>query len=118
MTAAAKSVYYFGFYLYLTGLTLIFIPNVFLNTLQIPETNEVWIRVVGVLAFCLGYYYHRTGVTNNTGFFSLTIPARVLVFTSFTCFVLLKFVSPVLIVFGIIDLSGAIWTWIALKKEK
>lgn len=117
MTAAAKSVYYFGFYLYLTGLTLIFIPNVFLKTVQIPETNEVWIRVVGLLAFLLGFYYHRSGSANTTSFFKLTIPARILVFVAFTSFVLLKYVSPMLIAFGVIDLLGAIWTWAALRKK-
>ena len=60
MTQAAKSVYYFAFYLYLTGITLIFIPNVFLSTLGLPETNEVWIRVVGILALAIGFYYHQT----------------------------------------------------------
>ena len=116
MTAAAKSVYYFGIYLYVTGLTLIFIPNIFLKTIQLPETNEVWIRVVGLLAFIIGFYYHRSGAANTTSFFKLTIPARVLVFIAFTAFVLLKYASPILIGFGVIDLLGAIWTWTALKK--
>ena len=62
MTAASKSVYYFGLYLYLTGITLIFIPNLFLSTLGLPETHEVWIRVVGVLAMVIGFYYHRSAV--------------------------------------------------------
>ncbi len=118
MTAAAKSVYYFGFYLYVVGLTLIFIPNIFLNTLKVPETNEVWIRVVGVLAFCIGYYYHRAGAGNMRAFLKHTIPTRVLVFIAFTSFALLKYVSPIIIGIGAIDLAGAIWTWTALKKEK
>lgn len=116
MTAAAKSVYYFGFYLYVVGLTLIFIPNFFLKAVQIPETNEVWIRVVGLLAFIIGFYYHRSGAANTTSFFKLTVPARVLVCIAFTVFVLLKYVSPMLIGFGVIDLLGAAWTWTALKK--
>lgn len=29
MTAAARSVYYFGFYLYVMGITLIAVPNFF-----------------------------------------------------------------------------------------
>ena len=116
MTAAARSVYYFGFYLYIMGITLIAIPNFFLKTLQLPETNEVWIRIVGVLALCLGYYYHRTGVQNNTAFFKLTIPTRILAFLSFTAFVLLKYSSPILIGIGAIDLLGAIWTMTALRK--
>ena len=118
MTAAARSVCYFGFYLYIVGLALIFIPNIFLNTLQIPETNEVWIRIVGVLAILLRFYYHRTAVANLTAFFKLTVPTRVIVFITFTSFVLLKFVSPILIVIGAIDLLGATWTWMALRKEK
>jgi hypothetical protein len=118
MTAAAKSVYYFGFYLYVTGLTLIFIPNFFLTTLQIPATSEVWIRVVGVLVLCLGYYYHRSGAENIKSFYKHTIPTRVLVCIAFTGFELLKYVSPVIIGIGAIDLAGAIWTWTALNKEK
>ena len=118
MTAAAKSVFYFGIYLYIVGLTLVFIPNVFLKTLQMPETNEVWIRVIGVLAFCLGFYYHRTAATNLNAFFSLTIPTRVLVFIAFLSFALLKWVSPMIIGIGAIDLAGALWTWTALRKSR
>jgi uncharacterized membrane protein len=117
MTAAAKSVFYLGLYLYVTGLTLIFIPNIFLKTIRVPETNEVWIRVVGVLVLLLGFYYHRSATSNTVSFFKLTVPARLLVLLAFTAFVLAKFVSPVLIVFGVIDALGAIWTWSALKKQ-
>ena len=117
MTNSAKSVYFFGIYLYLIGLTLIFIPNLLLQILQIPETNEVWIRVVGLLTFIIGFYYNRTGAMNNSSFFNLTIPARIIVFTTFVVFVLLKLTSPVLILIGAVDLAGAIWTWLALKKE-
>jgi hypothetical protein len=118
MNAAARSVCYFGFYLYLTGLTLITVPNVLLSTLQLPETNEVWIRVVGVLVFCIGYYYHRAGAGNIRAFFKHTIPTRGFVFLAFTGFVLLDYVSPVLIVFGAADLAGAVWTWMALRSGK
>lgn len=116
MTAAARSVYYFGFYLYVMGITLIAVPNFFLKTLQLPETNEVWIRILGVVAFGLGYYYHRMAVQNMTAFFKLTVHARIFVFLCFIAFVLLKYTSPILIGIGAIDLLGAIWTMTALKK--
>jgi hypothetical protein len=115
MTASARSVCYFGFYLYGVGITLIFIPNVLLRSMGMPETNEVWIRIVGVLAGIIGFYYHRNGVANNRPFFALTVPARVAVLVSFVLFALLKLVSPMLIVFGVVDLLGAIWTWRTLK---
>lgn len=117
MTAAAKSVYYFGLYLYVVGLTLIFVPNFLLRTLQMEETNEVWIRVVGVLVLCIAFYYHQSGAKNITGMFLLSTIARTLVCLSFIAFVLLKFVSPIIIGFGVIDMLGAIWTYTALKKQ-
>lgn len=116
MTAAARSVYYFGFYLYVMGITLIAVPNFFLRTLQLPETIEVWIRILGVVAFGLGYYYHRMAVQNMTAFFKLTVHVRTFVFLSFVAFVLLKYTSPILIGIGAIDLLGAIWTMTTLKK--
>lgn len=118
MTAAAKSVYYFGFYLYIVGITLIAAPNFLLTTLKLPETNEVWIRVVGVLVIAIGYYYHRAGAGNIDAFFKLTIPTRGFVFLAFFSFALLEYVSPMLILFGGIDLLGASWTWVALKNQK
>jgi hypothetical protein len=117
MTPAAKSVYYFGFYLYLVGAMLTFIPNLFLSTIGIPETKEVWIRVIGVIIGLLGFYYNQSGAKNYSTFFPLTVPARIIVFTSFVVFVILKMASPVMIGIGAIDLAGAIWTFMALKKK-
>lgn len=117
MTAAAKSVYYFGLYLYLVGATLIFLPNLFLSTLGLPETTEVWIRVLGVIVVLLAFYYHQTGAKNISAFFPLTIPTRITVFIAFIVFVILKMTSPILIGIGGIDLAGAIWTFMALKKK-
>src|SRR5215212_5657262 len=114
MSAASKTVYYFAFYLYAVALTLIFFPNFLLKTVGIPETNEVWIRIVGVLAFCIAYYYHHKA--GDVQFCRSTIPTRVFVFICFLTFAMLEYVSPMLIGFGAIDLLGAVWTWSALRK--
>jgi hypothetical protein len=118
MSPAARSIYYFSFYLYLVGLTLIVIPNIFLKTLRFPETNEVWIRIIGVLALCLGFYYHRSAVYNNAQFIKLTIPVRVFVCLAFVAFVILGYTIPMLILIGVIDLAGAAWTYFALKIKQ
>lgn len=117
MTAAARSVAWFGFYLYAVGLTLILVPNLFLQMLQFPETNDIWIRVVGVLAFNIGYYYHRMGRKNNLEFCRLTISTRIFVFVLFTLFVVMNHVHFMLAAIGGIDLLGALWTWVALQKR-
>ena len=114
---AAKTVLYFGFYLYVVGLTLLVAPDFLLTTFQMPATEEVWIRVVGVLVTAIGFYYHQIGSKNITAMLPLTVVTRAFVFLSFMVFVLLKFVSHMLIVFGVIDLLGAAWTLMALKKK-
>lgn len=116
MIPAARSVCYFAFYLYAVGLILILVPNFLLWIFYLPLTDEVWIRVAGVLTFNIGFYYHRNAITNNVAFLKTTIPTRILVFVSFTTFAFLQYVSPVIIIFGTIDLLGAIWTWYALRR--
>lgn len=116
MTPAARSVCYFGYYLYVVGLSLITVPNLFLRIMQLPETNEVWIRIVGVLVFCLGFYYHRSSVYNNVPLLKLTIPARIFASLCFFSFVLLKLAPPMLAGFGAVDLLAAVWTFIAFRK--
>jgi uncharacterized membrane protein HdeD (DUF308 family) len=116
MNSAAKSVYYFGFYLLLLSVALTVFPNLLLSTFQLPETNEVWIRVVGVLVFSLGIYYIFMAQTNNTMFLSLSVYVRASILVWFIAFVLAKWVSPMLIVFGVADALGASWTYIELIK--
>ncbi len=51
MSKSAKSVLVFSIYMFSLGLILVLFPNLLLNIFSVPETNEVWIRVVGVLVF-------------------------------------------------------------------
>lgn len=118
MSNAARSVFYFALFLYLVGLTLMIIPNIFLKTMQFPETNEVWIRVVGLLAFNIGYYYHRMAKKNITEFFKYTIPTRLFVFLVFGIFVILEQAPTTLVLIGSVDLAGAILTWSALRQKE
>lgn len=118
MQAAAKSVFYFGIYLVVVGLQLLFIPQIFFNVFRLGNVHDVWIRVVGVLVLGIAYYYIQTARLNMNEFFPLTVFVRVGVFVSFTGLVLLKLGPGPLALFGLIDLGGACWTWMSLKKEK
>ena len=50
MSPAARSVFVFSSYLWVLGGVLLLVPNVLLSLFGIPETNEVWVRVVFGLA--------------------------------------------------------------------
>ncbi len=116
MTQAAKSVLFFGYYLLGLGPILMFAPNTLLNLFQMNPTDEVWIRVVGVLTFCLGFYYARNARTENQVFLKSTVSVRTMVLGFFIAFVLVGWVQWQLILFGLVDLAAAGWTWMALKK--
>lgn len=117
MTPAGKSVYYFGFYLLILGATLTGFPNVLLSTFQLPETNEVWIRVVGMLVFNIGLYYVFMAPTNSTLFYTLSVYTRASILGWFVVFVLIGWAPASLILFGVVDMAGAVWTFVAMRKK-
>ena len=121
MSNSSKSMFVYGFYYLAAGITLLIVPNVFLGVLGLPSTNEVWIRVIGMLLFLLSFYYILGARNELHVFFRWTVYTRGSVFIFFIIFVLLGLVKPVLILLGVIDLLGAIWTALALhysKKER
>jgi hypothetical protein len=110
MSDAAISVFVFGIYLLITGTGFILIPNVLLPLLKFPKTNEHWIRILGVVIFTIGFYYINAAQNELTVFFWATIVARIFVCLSFIILVITKKSPPMLAVFGLIELAGAIWT--------
>jgi hypothetical protein len=117
MSASARSVLAFAMYLYGLGLVLVVAPNVLLRLFGVPVTSEVWIRVAGMLVLFLGFYYSQAARREMKAFFQWTVVVRSSVIVFFAAFVLLGFVSPVLILFGVVDLLGAVWTGLALRAE-
>jgi hypothetical protein len=117
MTAAARSLYYFGFYLMLTGVTLTVAPNLLLSLFGIPTTTEVWIRVLGNVVFTLGLGYVVVAPSNLRLFLVYSVYARAFVFVMFGVFVALDIAPWQLILFGVVDLAGAAWTYSGLRRE-
>lgn len=115
MSKPAFSVKVFGVYLSVLGIGLTFVPNLLLGLFGIPDTKEVWIRVVGVLLFNIGIYYWFAAQANATAVFRASIYTRCLIFIAFTIFATIGLVSPALILFGAADLVGALWTYFALR---
>ena len=117
MSKSATSLLVFGLYLAMLGVTLVVVPNLLLTLFQIPATQEVWIRVLGVVVLVLSFYSIQAARGNDVSFFSSSVYARTPVVLFFTAFVLLGLAQPPLILFGLIDLAGAAWTWFALRSE-
>jgi uncharacterized membrane protein len=117
MSNAAKSVFVFGIYELAVGICLMITPDPLLAFFGFPATNEVWIRVSGLLICVFAFYDFMAARHELTDFFRWTVYARSSVILFFTIFVLSGLASPILILFGAIDLLGAIWTALALLKR-
>jgi hypothetical protein len=118
MTKAARSVFIFGLYLLVLGVVMIVAPNFLLGLFFLPDTTEVWVRVSGMLVLFLGFYYTQAGRKELTIFFRWTLYPRSTVILFFAVFVLLGYARPPLVLFGIVDLVGVIWTGLALRDLK
>jgi protein-S-isoprenylcysteine O-methyltransferase Ste14 len=116
MTPASRSIHVFGNYLVLLGVVLLVAPNPLLQLFGLPTTTEVWIRVVGMLVAFLGIYYRTAAAANLTPFYVATVLLRSSVPLFFLAFVLAGWVGWPLLLFGLIDAAGAIWTWSALRQ--
>jgi hypothetical protein len=118
MSKSARSVLVFGWYLVGLGGLLLTVPNTLLSLFFLPATTEVWLRVVGVLVLCLAFYYIQAARHGLTPMLQWTVYARASIIVWFAGFVLLGYAEPPLILFGVVDLIGAIWTQRALRAER
>ncbi len=117
MGKSARSVYLFSLYLFGLGAILVLVPNVLLGMFGMPETGEVWIRVVGVLVLVLGLYYFQAASNELIPFLRASVYGRGAVLVFFTGFSLFGLAPVTLILFGAVDALAAFWTFTALKSE-
>ena len=117
MTSSARTILIFGIYIVGLGLILLLVPNLLLGAFGFEETTEPWVRVLGVVVTALGYYYVVAARSNAQAFFSATVHGRVWLFLCFLALAALGMAKPILILFGLVDLFGAIWTRVTLGRE-
>ncbi|MCK4747655.1 MAG: hypothetical protein KAT15_11485 [Bacteroidales bacterium] len=114
MNPTELSILVFGIYLIVVAVGFLFMPNAVLPMFKMPKTNEQWIRVLAVVIGVLAYYYIVAALNNLTPFFWATVYGRFGVLVAFVALVLAKKAKPTLIMFGVIDAAGAIWTLLTL----
>jgi hypothetical protein len=110
-------VFVFSIYLYLLGFVLVVTPDTLLRIFKFPETDGLWIRVVGMLVILLGFYYSQVARAEIRPFFVWTVIARTSVLLFFVAFVIAGLAPPALILFGVIDFAAAMWTLFAIRSE-
>lgn len=117
MSGVGRSLVVFGWYLAAFGALLVFVPNPVLALFGFPPTHEPWIRVVGVLVLVIAYFDVRLGREELLPHARATVWARVGVLAFFVAFVLAGLAKPALILVGLVDFAGALWTAAALRRR-
>jgi hypothetical protein len=118
MSATAKTIFYYSFYMMGMGSGLFLIPNLILGLFGFAPTTDVWIRMLGLLSFCAGLLYFYCARWNQTGFFRITVPERIVFFLGTVVLVVFMQFPPGLALIGSVDLLGAIWTGWTLRSSR
>jgi hypothetical protein len=114
MSPSALSIFVFGLYLVIVGFGFLVIPNTVLPMFKLPKTNEVWIRTLGMVVWVLAFYYIIAAQNELMPFFWATVVGRFGVLLILSTLVATKKGPPVLLLFGVIDALGAIWTYLSM----
>ena len=116
MSKAARTIYVWSFYVLVVGALLAVWPNFLLGLLSVAETDEVWIRVLGLVVALLALYYWDAARNESRNFFVASVLGRSFVAAGLLVLVLSD--GPwQLLIFASVDLGGAIWTMSALRSD-
>jgi len=120
MTRAAMSIFIFGIYVIILGIIFLFVPEIMFLMLAYPTPPDIVSRIIGMVFLFLAYLYIRAALDEEgmTKFFMWTVHTRALVIIFFSIFAALQLVNPLIIMFGVVDIAGALWTFWALRKDK
>ncbi len=109
------SIYVFGLYMMVSGAALMFMPNFFLHVFGLPPTDEVWPRLSGILLGILGGYYLVGARHKLRKFLFATVLGR-LGFAAALCLFAVQGYGQALFLFAAIDIVGALWTLVEVKR--
>ncbi len=117
MSRAARSLLVFGVYLVVLGLALAIAPNVVARLVGVPETREPWLRIVGALAVNIGVFYATAARKELRPIMVASVPTRLAIPVWLLAFVAFADADASVMVFGVADLAGAVWTAAALRAD-
>ncbi|MFW9865270.1 MAG: hypothetical protein ACFFEN_04155 [Candidatus Thorarchaeota archaeon] len=119
MSRAALSLFVFGIYMILIGIFFLCFPELIFGILALPTEPDIASRILGMVIIIIAYYYIRSSLNEEgmSKFYRWTTHTRASVIIFLIFFAIFKLANPLIVVFGIIDLAGAIWTYRALHND-
>lgn len=120
ISRSSKSIFFFGIYIIFVGLLMVVYPFMFLGLMGLEESSHPPFRMLGMMLLFYGYIYIRAGLSKKEigSFFKWTIHTRSASIIFITAFILLGYLPPIAIMFGVIELAGAAITLYFIRSEK
>lgn len=115
MSHAAVSVYTAGLYVIFVGTGLILIPDMVLSAFNLPATEDIWIRMMGMMTLFIGVFQLQMARLELRELFGLTVLLRLSVVGFVLAFIALGLAQPAFLMIAVVDVLGALWTWWALR---
>jgi hypothetical protein len=104
-------------YVLTAGPILLLAPNVLLPIFGFAPTNEIWIRVLGLLVIALAFYYYALARRGNRQTVNATVQGRLFFCGGLVAFVIIGLAPPALIGFALAETGLAVWTWWELRQR-
>jgi hypothetical protein len=117
MTRAGRTLVVFGIYLSFAGMVLLFAPAFVFWLFEVRGTDGLWARIAAMLLLIVGYLCVRSGWESQTLFCRLSVHTRSSVLFLIAAFVYMERASPLMLIFGVIDFTTAMWTASALRAD-
>lgn len=116
LDAAARSLQVFGFYLCATGLALLIAPALVLMPLQLPVPQDVWIRLLGIVALALGCSDVLAAHAGVPLLVRASVWRRVGAGLVMLVLTAAAVAPPAVALLAAVDLAAAAWTALALRR--
>lgn len=116
MKNSKTTILVFAYYLAIMSAILLFWPSLFLY-LGFDSTPMPWVAICGYLIGILSFLYFMAAHSGNRQFYSWTVAGRVPLIVFSLVLVAMGLAPPVMILLGLVDTLGAIWTAWALRCD-
>lgn len=118
MSRATNSLRIYALFLAAFGAVFTLAPNFLLQWVRIEDTNEPWIRMMGILTMAMGLFYWRAAQSQLKPFYTWSVGIRLFVSAAIIVLVALQFGPPALLGFAAFETVFALWTWTDLRADK
>ncbi len=114
---SAQTLIWFGVYLAIVALALFAVPRQFLSLFWMPAPTDGWVRVLAIPLFNLSVVVIFIGRVGSRELMRLTCITRSWVIPTMAVLVVAGLTSPVILLFGVVDIVCAALTLWALTTE-